>query len=235
MREIVLDTETTGLDPDAGHRVVEIGCVEIVNLMPTGQTFHEYINPERDMPEEAYAVHGLSSDFLKDQKTFREIVDKFVNFIGDSRMVIHNASFDMKFLNAELKKCGYPVMPMEQSLDTVRMARERFPRQSASLDSLCKRFGIDNSNRVYHGALLDAELLAAVYLELAGGREPGLDLASSARGGSGGKGNVSAMRRREPRAPRPHAPFESELEAHENFLDSLKNPLWRQGTSAEAG
>lgn len=173
MREIVLDTETTGFEPSEGHRIVEIGAIELLNHVPTGRTYHQYINPERAMPKEAFDVHGLGDDFLRDQPTFAQIAAAFVDFIGsDSTLVIHNAAFDMKFLNAELGWAGHPVMPMDRALDTVAMARRKFPGAPASLDALCRRFGIDNSAREKHGALLDSELLAEVYLELIGGRQP---------------------------------------------------------------
>lgn len=171
MREIALDTETTGLDPNDGHRVVEIGCVEIINQSRLGEEFHVYINPERDMPEEAAAVHGLRMDFLGTQPVFKEIVGDFIDFIGDSPLVIHNAGFDMKFLNAELGLLGLDPLPMQRAIDTVQMARIRFPGAPASLDALCKRFGVDNTVRVKHGALLDAQLLAEVYLHLLGDRQ----------------------------------------------------------------
>ncbi len=172
MREIVLDTETTGFEPSEGHRIVEIGAVELLNKMPTGRTYHQYINPERPMPKEAFEVHGLGDDFLRDKPVFKTIARDFIEFVGESTLVIHNAAFDMKFLNAELKSLGHPGLPMSQSLDTVAMARRKFPGAPASLDALCRRFGIDNSAREKHGALLDCELLAEVYLELIGGRQP---------------------------------------------------------------
>jgi DNA polymerase-3 subunit epsilon len=172
MREIVLDTETTGLDPSTGDRIVEIGAVELLNHMPTGKTYHQYINPERDMPAEAFAVHGLSEKFLSDKPVFAKIAQEFLDFIQDSRLVIHNAAFDMKFLNAELDGCGLPQIPMKQALDTLAIARKKYPGAQNSLDALCRRFGIDNSNRTLHGALLDSEILAEVYLELIGGRQP---------------------------------------------------------------
>ena len=173
MREIVLDTETTGFEPSEGHRIVEIGAVELLNKMPTGRTYHQYINPERPMPKEAFEVHGLGDDFLRDKPVFKTIARDFIEFVGESTLVIHNAAFDMKFLNAELKSLGHPGLPMSQSLDTVAMARRKFPGAPASLDALCRRFGIDNSAREKHGALLDCELLAEVYLELIGGRQHG--------------------------------------------------------------
>jgi DNA polymerase III subunit epsilon len=177
MREIVLDTETTGLSPANGDRIVEIGAVELINHIPTGEVFHVFINPERDMPKEAEAVHGISSAMLKDKPVFKAIAREFLQFIGDAPLVIHNADFDMEFLNAELSYLQVPTLPPERAIDTVRMARKKFPMAPASLDALCKRFGIDNSKRVKHGALLDAELLAEVYLELIGGRQTALILA----------------------------------------------------------
>ena len=176
MREIVLDTETTGFDPNEGDRIVEIGCIELINHIPTENVFHRYINPERDMPESAFKVHGLSEEFLRGHKVIAEEIDEFLEFIGESKLVIHNAQFDMKFLNAELARLNRPTLPMTQSIDTVSMARRKFPGAQANLDALCRRFGIDNSARTKHGALLDAELLAEVYLELIGGRQRGLSL-----------------------------------------------------------
>ena len=176
MREIVLDTETTGFDPEKGDRIVEIGCVELLNHMPTGRTFHEYINPERSMPQEAFEVHGLGDDFLRNKPVFKAVGQKFVDFIGDAKLVIHNASFDMKFLNAELDWMGLQKLPMDQSIDTLAIARKKFPGSPSSLDALCRRFNIDNAARTLHGALLDSEILAEVYLELIGGRQPGLVL-----------------------------------------------------------
>ncbi|HAW48727.1 MAG TPA: DNA polymerase III subunit epsilon, partial [Roseovarius sp.] len=168
----VLDTETTGLEPMEGHRVVEIGAVELYNHMPTGRTYHQYINPKRPMPEEAFAVHGLGDDFLRDKPLFAEIGAQFLEFVGDARLVIHNASFDMKFLNAELEWCSLVPLPMNRAIDTLAMARKKYPGAPASLDALCRRFGIDNTARTLHGALLDSEILAEVYLELIGGRQP---------------------------------------------------------------
>ncbi|MFZ2467879.1 MAG: DNA polymerase III subunit epsilon, partial [Parvibaculum sedimenti] len=173
MRQIVLDTETTGLSPDEGHRLVEVGCLEVFNHVPTGNVFHRYMNPERDMPEGAFRVHGLSAEFLRDKPKFAEVVDEFLEFIGDAELVIHNAGFDMTFLNAELKWVGRPPLAAARAVDTLMIARKRFPGAQNSLDALCRRFNIDNSGRVKHGALLDAELLAEVYLELMGGRQPG--------------------------------------------------------------
>jgi DNA polymerase-3 subunit epsilon len=224
MREIVLDTETTGLDPLKGDRVVEIGCVELHNHVSTKNTFHVYLNPERDMPTEAAMVHGLTDEFLEDKPVFSQTVDEFLNFISDSTLVIHNASFDMNFINAELTRCGYKRLPMDRALDTVQMARKMFPGAPASLDALCKRFNVDSSSRTLHGALLDAQLLAEVYLELRGGRQPGLQMLSAE---SALIEEVQACVR-EHRPPRPHPVFDDEAAAHEAFLEKLKNPLWKR-------
>ncbi|MFD3188908.1 DNA polymerase III subunit epsilon [Sedimentitalea sp. HM32M-2] len=184
MREIVLDTETTGFDPQSGDRIVEIGAVELNNHVATGRTYHQYINPERAMPQEAFEVHGLGDDFLRDKPKFAEIGQAFLDFVGESKLVIHNAAFDMKFLNAELGWIQLPQLPWEQAIDTLAIARKRFPGSPASLDALCRRFNIDNSSRTLHGALLDSEILAEVYLELIGGRQPDFALSTSARGRS---------------------------------------------------
>ena len=225
MREIVLDTETTGLDPNSGHRIVEIGCVETRYHITTGESFHVYINPERDMPEEAFNVHGLSAQFLSDKPVFAEVVEDFLAFIGDSPLVIHNAEFDMKFLNAELKKVGRPLLCRDRAVDTVTMARRKFPGAQANLDALCRRFEIDLSRRDKHGALLDAELLADVYLQLRGGAQPGLELA----GDTSQSGRDSVVIERQARAPRPHAPSAEELAAHAALVESLKDPVWSAG------
>jgi DNA polymerase-3 subunit epsilon len=226
MREIVLDTETTGFDPATGHRIVEIGCVELINHVPTGEHFHVYLNPERDMPQEAFNVHGLSEEFLSDKPLFAEIADAFCAFIGESQLVIHNADFDLKFLNWELKAIGRPLLPRERALDTVGMARKRFPGSPASLDALCRRFGIDNSNREKHGALLDSELLADVYLELIGGREPGLALATKRQAAVAAAAAAQTAPVRETRSPRPHAATEEERAAHGEFVAKLTDALW---------
>ena len=208
MREIVLDTETTGLEPAEGHRIVEIGAVELWNHVPTGRQFHRYLNPDRSMPPEAEAIHGLSSAFLADKPRFTEIADEFTQFLGDdSRLVIHNAAFDVKFLNFELARAGRPEIAPARAVDTVAMARRRFPGSPASLDALCRRFGIDNSARTKHGALLDSEILAEVYLELIGGRQPGLTFASAAATrttevAEGADTTWRAMPRRKPLPPR---------------------------------
>ena len=223
MREIVLDTETTGLKPAEGHRIVEVGCVELYNHVPTGATYHQYINPERDMPTEAFRVHGLSEGFLSDKPVFAEIVGEFLEFVGDARLVIHNAAFDMAFINAELKTLGFASIPMTQAIDTVRIARDKFPGAQASLDALCRRFNIDNSARTRHGALLDAELLAEVYLELMGGRQRGFGLTDAEEGGSA---VVAAPIERVARPARPHAASAEELAAHRKFLERLTEPVW---------
>jgi DNA polymerase-3 subunit epsilon len=223
MREIVLDTETTGFDPLSGHRMVEIGCVELENHLPTGEVFHRYLNPERDMPDEAFKVHGLSQQFLSDKPVFAEVVADFLKFIGDSVLVIHNAEFDMRFINAELARLGFQTLPMSRSIDTVAMARKRFPGAQANLDALCRRFEIDNTHRTHHGALLDAELLAEVYLQLIGGRQPGLELGVLKTNGPA----ASARQiERLARPARPHAPSEDEAAAHAAFIAKLKNPVW---------
>jgi len=232
MRELVLDTETTGLDPLNGDRLVEIGCVEVFNHIATGKTYHQYINPERDMPAGAFAVHGLSEEFLSGYPVFADVVDAFLDFIGDDPLVIHNAQFDMGFINAELRRLKRPALPMSQSVDTVSMARRRFPGAPASLDALCRRFDIDNSSRTKHGALLDAELLAEVYLELRGGRQPGLSLAAAEAGASSANDEAEPAVLQpgtELRPPRPHAPTAEEIAAHDAFVATLKEPLWSQG------
>ena len=223
MREVVLDTETTGLDPASGHRIVEIGCVELFNHVATGKVFHKYINPERDMPDEAFAVHGLSEEFLAKHPLFAEIADELLEFLGDSKLVIHNAGFDMKFLNWELTLLSRPVLPFDRAIDTVAMARKRFPGSPASLDALCRRFEIDNSSRTKHGALLDSELLAEVYLELIGGREPGLSLLSNQQSALDPEKPAVV---REARPARPHQAEAAELEAHAAFVAKLTDAIW---------
>lgn len=222
MREIVLDTETTGVNPLKGDRIVEIGCVEIEGHLPTGKNYHVYINPERDVPDEAARIHGLTNEILADKPTFSNIVDGFLDFIGDAPLVIHNAPFDMGFLNMELTRHGFKNLPMSRAIDTLPMARRKFPGAPASLDALCKRFGVDNSSRDYHGALLDAELLAEVYLELCGGRQPALEMTQ--------KMEITIIQD-EPtprlfREPRQHSPSEEDKNAHEQFIKKIKNALW---------
>ncbi len=228
MREIVLDTETTGLDPAQGHRIVEIGAVELVGHRPTGRNFHVYINPERDMPSGAEAVHGLSAAFLADKPRFSEIVDDFLAFIAGDPLVIHNAPFDMAFLNAELGWCGRPVLPMERAIDTLEIARRRFPGAPNSLDALCRRFGIDNSARDKHGALLDAELLAEVYFQLVGGEQPDFGLALAAERGRGAARRQGPRLRSRPR-PLPGRLSEAEARAHAEMVEALgERALWRE-------
>ncbi len=228
MREIVFDTETTGLDPRTGDRMVEIGCVELVNMVPTGQTFHAYFNPEREMPAGAEQVHGLSTAFLADKPPFRDCVAALLDFIGDSPLVAHNAGFDFAFLNAELGLCARDPVCLSRMIDTVAIAKTRHPGAKLSLDALCTRYGIDRSHRVKHGALLDAELLAQVYVELRGGRQIGLALAAeSAVGERAGP----ALRTFVPpqglrRAPRPHAASEQELARHRAFVARIADALW---------
>lgn len=228
MREIVLDTETTGMDPATGDRIVEIGCLELENHVPTGRTLHLYLNPERDVPAEAVAVHGLTAEFLSAHPTFAEVVDQFVDFVGDDRLVIHNAEFDVKFLNAELRTLGFPPLEQRRVLDTLALARRKFPGSPASLDALCRRFGIDLSGRTLHGALLDSQLLAEVYLELLGGRQTGLSLDAP---------EVRAVLAATPEGPvapkvvrpaRAHAPLPEEQAAHDAMIEKLKDPIWKK-------
>ena len=223
MREVVLDTETTGLEPAEGHRVVEVGAVELVNHIPSGRRFQRYLDPERDMPEGAERVHGLTRDFLAKHRRFAEEVDAILAFIGDAKLVMHNAPFDLGFLNAELERIGKPPIPVERTLDTLAIARRKFPGAPASLDALCKRFSIDRSMREKHGALLDAELLTEVYLELTGGRQPGLELQRAAPLRDAAP---AARADRAARPPRPHEPTAGEVAAHDAFVATLKNPIW---------
>tara|TARA_B100000989_G_scaffold296045_1_gene278405 strand:+ start:854 stop:1531 length:678 start_codon:yes stop_codon:yes gene_type:complete len=222
MFEIVLDTETTGLDAAGEDRIVEIGCVELENHVPTGRTFHQYINPERDVPEEAFKVHGLSATFLSPKPIFSEIAQKFLDFIDDRALVIHNAEFDMAFINAELKRINFPEVPVVRAIDTLKIARERFPGAPASLDALCRRFGINDIARTQHGALLDSQILAEVYLELIGGRQQALTL--KARVEKSKKVNVTEQTRL---AVRPHSASDTELAAHAALIDSIPKAIWR--------
>jgi len=228
MREVVLDTETTGLDPASGDRIVEIGAVELYNHLPTGRTYHQYINPERAMPTEAFEVHGLGDDFLRDKPVFAKIGQAFLDFIGQAPLVIHNAAFDMKFLNAELGWMKLPPIPMDQALDTLAIARKKFPGSPASLDALCRRFGIDNSSRDLHGALLDSEILAEVYLELIGGRQPDFGLAGNAR--NAGTPTTTDDWHPRPRPQKlPDRITQKEADAHAAFVDGLgEGALWKK-------
>lgn len=232
MREIVLDTETTGFEPSEGHRIVEIGAVELFNHMPTGKTYHQYINPERLMPKEAFEVHGLGDDFLRDKPVFKQIGRAFLDFIGDAKLVIHNAAFDVKFLNFELKLIGLSTIDWSRAIDTLAIARQKFPGSPASLDALCRRFGVDNSAREKHGALLDSEILAEVYLELIGGRQPDFGLASQPSKSTSSASTQTDDWRPRPR-PEPLAPrlTEEEAAAHAAFVAKLgENALWTKRT-----
>jgi DNA polymerase III subunit epsilon len=224
MREIVLDTETTGLDPFDGHRVVEIGCVELLNRIPTGASFHRYLNPERDMPEGAFKVHGLSADFLKDKPLFLDVVEEFMEFIGDSVLIAHNASFDYGFLCAELDRCQRAALPRDRVIDTIALARRKHSAGPYSLDALCVRYGIDNSRRTKHGALLDAEILAEVYLELIGARQASLILVEDMAISLGSARRAAAQR---PILLPPRL-TEQEALAHREFIATLgEEPVWR--------
>lgn len=229
MREIVLDTETTGMEPSEGHRLIEIGCVELENHVPTGRTYHQYINPERDVPADAVAVHGITGEFLQDKPVFSQVYDEFLDFIKGGTMVIHNAEFDMKFINAELKTVGFPSIPLKEVIDTLKMARTKFPGSPANLDALCRRFGVDLSARELHGALLDAQLLAEVYLELLGGRQRGLELGRDVKDGAVAVATLDSFHKDRPvRPPRAFSVAEEERAAHEALLDQLTDPLWRK-------
>jgi DNA polymerase-3 subunit epsilon len=231
MREIVFDTETTGLSPAGGDRMVEIGCIEIYNRVETGRNFHAYFNPERDMPSEAEAVHGLTTIFLSDKPRFAERAEELLEFLEDSPLVAHNAGFDFSFLNFELEQCGRPTVCTRRMVDTLTLARARHPGAKHSLDALCTRFGVDRSHRVKHGALLDAQLLAQIYVELTGGRQIGLGLVADSDSFSVDVSGGS-VRVREPRVPRPHHAGQEELERHRAFIARLVNPLWARFAGA---
>jgi DNA polymerase-3 subunit epsilon len=229
MREVIFDTETTGLDPKTGDRMVEIGCVEMIGRVETGRTFHAYFNPERDMPVEAERVHGLSAAFLATKPRFAETADELLEFLGDAPLVAHNAGFDFGFLNAELERIGRAPISMDRMVDTVQLARKKHPGSKLSLDALCTRYGIDRSHRVKHGALLDAELLAQVYVELTGGRQIGLGLVAeetvvTVETSVAAIGTARANR--PPRPPRPHAATPEELERHREFIAGIDNAIW---------
>ncbi len=223
MREIVFDTETTGFEPNEGHRIVEIACLELVNQIPTGRKKQYYLNPERDIPEAAFRIHGLNEEFLRDKPRFAEIVDELMEFIGDAPLVAHNAEFDMRFLNAELSLLKRAQISLDRAIDTVRLARQRFPGAPASLDALCKRFAIDNTQRALHGALLDAQLLAEVYLHLLGGPQTGFTLPNAAEEAARAAFNLIG---RIVRPARPHAASAEELAAHAAFIAKLKDAVW---------
>lgn len=228
MREIVFDTETTGLSPAGGDRMVEIGCVELFNRVETGRFFHSYFNPGRPMPSEAEAVHGLSDRFLSDKPNFHDVCEGLLEFIGDSPLVAHNASFDFGFINHELGSCGRPLVCTSRMVDTLAIARQKFPGAKHSLDALCMRFGVDRSQRIKHGALLDAQLLAQVYVELTGGRQIGLTLvAELIEDGSAEAARESAAPLTVTvRPPRPHAPTEAEVARHVEFMAKMTDPIW---------
>jgi DNA polymerase-3 subunit epsilon len=226
MREIVFDTETTGLSPAGGDRLVEIGCIEMIGRIETGRTFHAYFCPDRSMPSEAEAVHGLSDTFLSDKPRFHEKVEDLLEFIADSPLVAHNASFDFGFLNAELALCGRPAVCITRMVDTLVIARTRHPGAKHSLDALCTRFGVDRSQRIKHGALLDAQLLAQVYIELTGGRQIGLGLTADVPAADARTGAVTVDRPY--RAPRPHRPSAEELARHAEFMARVSQPLWER-------
>ncbi len=227
MREVVLDTETTGLDPQAGHRLVEVGAVELSNHVPTGRTYHQYINPDRSMPKDAFKIHGLSDEFLSDKPKFADVADDFLEFLGEGKLVIHNAAFDLGFINAELGWIGRPQLSENQVIDTVAVARNKFPGSPASLDALSRRFGIDTSDRVRHGALLDSEILAEVYLELVGGRQPNFAFTMHPIGGTDPSGESW---RPGPRGKElPLRITDAEAKAHVEFVESLgEGALWRK-------
>ncbi len=227
MREIVFDTETTGLDPQGGDRLVEIGCIEMVNRVETGRTFHAYFNPERSMPAAAEAVHGLSDTFLADKPLFATRVEELLEFLGDTPLVAHNAGFDFGFVDAELARCALPPLDRSRMIDTVALARVRHPGAKNSLDALCSRYGIDRSHRTKHGALLDAELLCQVYVELTGGRQIGLELAALSQEETLITSSFVAPQRVY-REPRRHEPGPAEIAAHDAFLETLSEPLWRK-------
>lgn len=236
MREIALDTETTGINPRDGHRIIEIGALELMHHLPTGKKLHFYINPERDIDDGAVAVHGITIESLLDKPVFADIADEFLTFIGTDMMVIHNASFDMGFINAELMRLDRPVLPISQSIDTLLLARKKFPGAQANLDALCRRFEIDNTHRDLHGALVDADLLASVYVQLLGGLQPGLALESEVNQEIEIKSLLKdpdhGVNRhfggKPPRVIRLHSATVDELEAHNIFLESLKNPIWKR-------
>ena len=232
MREIIFDTETTGLSPLAGDRVVEIGCVEMFNRVETGRTFHSYFNPGRPMPSEAEAVHGLSDRFLSDKPVFADICEELIAFIGESPLIAHNASFDFGFINHEFGACGRPAVCLSRMVDTLAIARQKFPGAKHSLDALCTRFGVDRSQRTKHGALLDAQLLAQVYVELTGGRQIGLTLVAEPIGDSIGiaasSDEASAPITVTIRPARPHEASEEELARHAAFLNRIKDPIWNR-------
>jgi len=238
MREIIFDTETTGFDPKNGDRMVEMGCIEMKDRVATGESFHCYYNPQRSMPKQAEEVHGLSEKFLSDKKLFADGADELLEFLGDAPLVAHNASFDFGFLNAELEKCGRQTVSLDRMVDTLAMAKTKHPGAKLSLDALCARYGIDRSHRVKHGALLDAELLAQLYVELTGGRQIGLGLAADAESSANSLAETGTKSKnassRDRLEARPHKASDEELERHAAFMDKFKKPLWKEGVAKTA-
>lgn len=222
MREIIFDTETTGLDPASGHKIVELGCVELVDKIRTGNVYHKYVNPQRDVPKASENVHGLSTDFLMDKPVFKEVAQEFIDFVASDKLVIHNASFDMRFINHELKEAGFSVIPFERAIDTLDIARKKFPGAKASLDALCQRFSISLDKRDKHGALLDSELLADVYIELMGGVQNSMKLDTLISHNAQPVGLKKKARK-----SRTFEPSQAEIEAHQAFLEKIKEPLWQ--------
>jgi DNA polymerase III subunit epsilon len=225
LREIVFDTETTGLDPDQGDKLIEIGCVELIGGVQTGKTYHQFVNPERDIPDAATAIHGITLQQVRNCPVFGEIADDFLAFIGDAPLVAHNAEFDFKFINAELRNINRAPVPMSRMIDTMHMAKRQFPGARVSLDSLCARLGVDTSTRTKHGALIDSKILADVYIELLGGKQRGFELGATAA--SPQRADVAMTKTDKPyREPRSFAPSETEFAAHQAFLATMKKPMW---------
>ena len=227
MREVVLDTETTGLDVHSGHKIIEIGALEIINLVPSGRTLHLYINPERDIDKEAIKIHGITQEFISNKPTFKQIAQEFLDFINNDQLVIHNASFDLAFLNSELRQIGFQTISEDKVIDTLKIARQKFPGAQASLDALCRRFQIDNSHRELHGALIDADLLSSVYVELKGGLQPDLQFNEVAiEGKVETKDFQSLLINTKYRPVRHHEPTKDELNKHSQFLKLISDPIW---------
>ena len=234
MREIVLDTETTGLDVSKGHKIIEIGALEIINLVPTGKTLHLYINPERDIDPDAIKIHGITNEFVSNKPLFKNVANEFLDFIRDDKLVIHNAAFDMGFLNFELRNSGFLPISNENIIDTLQIARQKFPGAQASLDALCRRFQIDNHHRDFHGALIDADLLASVYVELKGGLQPTLlsdDATTESQNIINNNSNINSdflVVSKKQRPIRPHHISKGELDKHSKFLKLITDPIWLQ-------
>lgn len=233
MREVILDTETTGLDPNKGHRITEIGCVELIDHVPTGRVFQVYINPERDVPPEAQAICGLPTEFFFDKPKFNEVVESFLDFIQDDVLVIHNASFDIKFLNSELERAGKRLLSMDNTIDTLQIARKMFPGSPANLDALCKRFNVDLSKRDKHGALLDCQLLAEVYINLLGGKQSSLSFVLDKKDEISVSNSTNAQVNRPQRSFKVILPSNDELKAHDILINNMKEPIWKKYQAAE--